>query len=175
VETACHPTLDLLAVTVRGRVPVAFEFPYGSPAMNAADWDHPQSHSSEATASGAERMEIARQLDGDRYSVAVAWHTSAAMNREGPHRFVLQPAENRLDFVCAFRRSGQGPSSPPGAAETLAASREKWSEFWSTGGLVDLSAASDPRVRELERRIVLSQYLTAIQCAGSLPPRAGPK
>jgi hypothetical protein len=64
VETACHPTLDLLAVTVRGRVPVAFEFPYGSPAMNAADWHHPQSHSSEATASGAERMEIARQLGG---------------------------------------------------------------------------------------------------------------
>lgn len=171
VETACHPTLDLLAVTVRGRVPVAFEFPYGSPAMNAADWEHPRNHSSTVTASGPGRMEIARRLDGDRYSVAVTWHTSAAMNREGPHRFVLQPAEDQLDFVCAFRRPDQRPSPPPGPDETLAASREKWSGFWSTGGAVDLSAASDPRARELERRIVLSQYLTAIQCAGSLPPQ----
>jgi hypothetical protein len=36
---------------------------------------------------------------------------------------------------------------------------------------VDLSGSRDPRWRELERRIVLSQYLTAIQCAGSLPPQ----
>src|SRR6185369_16817391 len=33
-----------------------------------------------------------------------------------------------------------------------------------------LSASRDPRWKELERRIVLSQYLTAIQCGGSLPP-----
>ena len=40
-----------------------------------------------------------------------------------------------------------------------------------TGGAIDLSGARDPRWRELERRIVLSQYLTAIQCAGDLPPQ----
>ena len=34
-----------------------------------------------------------------------------------------------------------------------------------------MSGSQDPRWRELERRIVLSQYLTAIQCAGSLPPQ----
>jgi hypothetical protein len=33
------------------------------------------------------------------------------------------------------------------------------------------SDLQDRRARELERRIVLSQYLTAIQCAGSLPPQ----
>jgi hypothetical protein len=36
---------------------------------------------------------------------------------------------------------------------------------------VDLSGSRDPRAMELERRIVLSQYQTAIQCAGSLPPQ----
>jgi hypothetical protein len=34
-----------------------------------------------------------------------------------------------------------------------------------------LSQSKDERWFELERRIVLSQYLTAIQCAGSLPPQ----
>jgi len=36
---------------------------------------------------------------------------------------------------------------------------------------VDLSGSSDPRAPELERRIVLSQYLTAINSAGSMPPQ----
>jgi hypothetical protein len=34
-----------------------------------------------------------------------------------------------------------------------------------------LAGSKDPRAAELERRIVLSQYLTAIQCAGSKPPQ----
>jgi hypothetical protein len=36
---------------------------------------------------------------------------------------------------------------------------------------MDLAGSTDPRAEELERRIVLSQYLTAVQCAGSLPPQ----
>ena len=34
-----------------------------------------------------------------------------------------------------------------------------------------MAGSSDCRAAELERRIVLSQYLTAIQCAGSMPPQ----
>src|SRR5260370_687626 len=32
VETCCHPTEDMIAVTVRGRIPVVFELPYGTGA-----------------------------------------------------------------------------------------------------------------------------------------------
>jgi hypothetical protein len=39
-----------------------------------------------------------------------------------------------------------------------------------TGGAVDFSECTDPRAFELERRVVLSQYLTRVQCSGSLPP-----
>jgi hypothetical protein len=59
----------------------------------------------------------------------------------------------------------------PAFGETRAAARSYWNSFWSTGGAIDLSASSDSRWRELERRIVLSQYLTAIQSAGSVPPQ----
>jgi hypothetical protein len=34
-----------------------------------------------------------------------------------------------------------------------------------------LIESRDPRARELERRVVLSQYLTAVNCSGSLPPQ----
>jgi hypothetical protein len=43
--------------------------------------------------------------------------------------------------------------------------------LWNRGLAVDFSGSSDPRAPELERRVVLSQYLTAVQCAGSLPPQ----
>jgi hypothetical protein len=45
-----------------------------------------------------------------------------------------------------------------------------WPEFWNSGGAVDFSECTDPRAPELERRVVLSQYLTKIQSSGSLPP-----
>jgi hypothetical protein len=50
----------------------------------------------------------------------------------------------------------------------LSAAAQHWSDFWSTGGAIELGG--DPRAAELERRIVLSQYLTAVNCAGSTPP-----
>ena len=53
----------------------------------------------------------------------------------------------------------------------LRRARTHWQNFWNSGAAIDLSAADDPRAHELERRIVLSQYLTAIQCSGSLPPQ----
>ena len=40
-----------------------------------------------------------------------------------------------------------------------------------TGGVIDLSGNTDPRAAELERRIVLSQYLMAVHDSGPLPPQ----
>nr|WP_217509147.1 hypothetical protein [Pseudarthrobacter sp. C4D7] len=58
----------------------------------------------------------------------------------------------------------------PGSS-VAAASASRWPRFWATGGAVELAATADPRAAELERRIVLSQYLTAVNCSGSLPPQ----
>ncbi|HXK03601.1 MAG TPA: glycoside hydrolase family 65 [Verrucomicrobiae bacterium] len=66
-------------------------------------------------------------------------------------------------FAVAFRDQGLDTAGPE---ETFSASAQHWARFWSTGAAIDLSPSP-----ELERRVVLSQYLTAIQCAGSLPPQ----
>ncbi|HWP40449.1 MAG TPA: hypothetical protein VNL70_05940, partial [Tepidisphaeraceae bacterium] len=73
-------------------------------------------------------------------------------------------------LVCAFSRErivGELPSPD----EAFELSRRFWRDFWTSGGAIDLSGSTDPRARELERRIVLSQYLTRVNCAGSLPPQ----
>lgn len=64
-----------------------------------------------------------------------------------------------------------GPAAPAAGSAVIAASRSGWPGFWKSGGAVDLSATADPRAAEIERRVVLSQYLTAINCSGSLPPQ----
>jgi hypothetical protein len=166
VETCCHPTLDLLAVRVNAPLPVIFEFPYGSPEINAADWSHPEKHTTTESI-GPDRCTLERNLDNDRYTVEIVWQSPATLKRQGPHRFQLAPQGGRLEFVAGFNAKQR----PPSAAETFTRSREHWSRFWSEGGSIDFSGARDPRAQELERRVVLSQYLTAIQCAGSLPPQ----
>jgi hypothetical protein len=74
-----------------------------------------------------------------------------------------------FEFVCLFTPQRHDGAIPDFVA-TRGAATAHWNRFWSTGGAVDLSGSRDSRWRELERRIVLSQYLTAIQCAGRYPP-----
>lgn len=47
-------------------------------------------------------------------------------------------------------------------------SAKRWESFWLSGGAVDLSGSADPRWFELERRIVLSQFILRT-CAGDWP------
>jgi len=46
-----------------------------------------------------------------------------------------------------------------------------WNRWWQQGAIVDFSQCTDPRAKELERRVVLSQYLTQVNCANHLPPQ----
>jgi len=73
-----------------------------------------------------------------------------------------------LSFVCAFS-AAPPPAALPAFEETKRACAARWEAFWTTDGVIDLSASTDPRWRELERRVVLSQYLMAAQSAGSWP------
>ena len=155
-----------------GRVGVRFEFPYGSPAMEAADWNHPDKHITKIGARGKDWVELHRALDNDTYAVRVDWEGSAELVVDGPHRFVLKPLQgnNRLGFTTHFSRTARIASGPT-VKTTFKASADHWRAFWSDGGCIELASSSDKRAEELERRIVLSQYLTAIQCSGKLPPQ----
>lgn len=184
VTTAVHPDLDLLAVRVEsslisaGRLAVRFAFPYGSTEMSAAEWEQPARHQSKLISQTANRAELRRVLDADEYFVALNWAGPATFVTDEPHSFLLARTQVRssseknssLEFVAAF--SPQPLSTTlPGVATTFAANAKHWQRFWTEGGAIELTGSRDARAPELERRIVLSQYLTAIQCAGSQPPQ----
>ena len=111
-----------------------------------------------------------RKLDNDTYHVAARWSAGSRLMQIERHKFLLMPSREKdaLDFVCEFAPK-EIEVRPPNFDQTRAAAAAHWKHFWTTGGAIDLSRQPGPARRELERRIVLSQYLTAIQCAGSLP------
>ena len=43
--------------------------------------------------------------------------------------------------------------------------------YWNSGGMIDFGKVKDKRAKELERRMILSLYLTKINCGGSSPPQ----
>lgn len=86
-------------------------------------------------------------------------------------RLTLEPGKtDTLSFVCAFSPTPL-PQKLPTADEAFAASRKQWPAYWKSGAAVDFSGSTDPRWKELERRVVLSQYLMKVNEAGSLPPQ----
>ncbi|MCM3900297.1 MAG: hypothetical protein ND866_01170, partial [Pyrinomonadaceae bacterium] len=178
VRTAVHPHLDLLAVSVEsrlideGRLAVRFDFPYGSPSMQAADWKQPDRHQTALIRNSNGRADLRRTLDRHEYFVALAWEGPARLVSVDTHSLLLggRGPGAHLGFVVGFSPRPLDLSLPKERA-TFAASADHWHSFWSEGGVVELADSKDPRALELERRVVLSQYLTAIQCAGSQPPQ----
>jgi hypothetical protein len=154
VRTCVHPTLDMLACEIDAPLKIVVAFPYGSPKMDAADWTKPQAHKTTG--------EIKRTLDSDSYFVSIRSKTEVRLERQSEHVFALHPAQNKLSFTILFEPLKTGAAHP----DCFAACAEHWARFWSTGASVEF-----PENRELERRAILSQYLTAIHCAGSLPPQ----
>jgi hypothetical protein len=178
VRTAVHPDADILAVSIesslitRDMLAVRFAFPYGSPTMQAADWRSPKRHRTEVVRHNRGVL-LRRRLDDDEYFALIDWAGVASLDdeEEGGHEFFLRAiGSSRLDFVAAFSPLSVG-GTPPDAAATFDASRKHWARFWGTGGAIELADSRDKRAPELERRVVLSQYLTAIQCSGKLPPQ----
>ena len=178
VETVCHPVLDAVSVRVvspliaTGRLAVEFRFPYGTGQATAADWTKPGAHTTVLTRPDPGEARFARRLDGDAYHASARWSPGGTLSETGPHAYVLEAARGAGSFGLTVAFTPAPVAEPlPAFEDASRAARGHWNRFWSTGGAIDLSRSADPRWKELERRIVLSQYLTAIQCAGRFPPQ----
>ncbi len=178
VETACHPEHDLIAFRIKSkllydkRIAIEIKFPYGSTnwGKNASDWVNDHKHFSEIIKNETNGLLIKRTLDSTIYYVAIKWN-NAELIRKTLHTFLLKikPSDN-FEFTVLFSEKIPQRNLPE-VSETIEASKYYWKNFWLTGGAIDFSESTDERANELERRVVLSRYLTAIQCGGYYPPQ----
>jgi len=185
VTTAIHPDRDAIAIRVEhdtdhdtdhgGVVAVRLAFPYGSQSWNnAADWSRPGDHTTALRAESDGAL-IRRHFDGasdPTYCVRLWTSAETRVQHEDDHAVIVSAATPVLELVAELTPGDTGKDLPAlGVDEVLEACRRHWTSFWERGAALDLAGSTDPRAAELERRAVLSQYLTAIQCSGSLPPQ----
>ena len=180
VRTVCHPGHDVIAVRIESRLlaagllAVRLGFPYGSAGWNAgADWTRPSSHRT-AVSRDDQRWVIRRSLDdAPCYTGVITASPGTRVTAYGEHELAVSTTAALLEVAVLL--SPDSRDSPadfsPGYPEVEQAASAHWPEFWSRGAAMDVTGSADPRATELQRRVILSQYLTAINCAGSLPPQ----
>ncbi len=179
VETSVHPERDIIIVRLRtallseGRAGVDLKFPGVGARLNPdpSDWANPEKHTTHELSRGAEGLSLTRQIDDTQYSVRVASDRELDIAAPGAHHYRLTaPGAIQMTLLVEFTQVA-GPRKLPLAEPAREAAAAWWQQYWKSGGVVDFTGSTDPRATELERRIVLSQYLAAVNGAGYMPPQ----
>jgi protein-glucosylgalactosylhydroxylysine glucosidase len=178
VTLYAHQQEDRIAARIEssliaeGRLKIGLNFPYGRDChvCPGYDWESPGKHRSELVVVSDHQASVKRTLDSTQYFVHVSW-SKGSVKEAKPHHFVLAPSQQEPAFEFTVLFSKEQKSADADFRTTEQSSIAQWKNFWTHGGAVDFSACTDPRAKELERRVILSQYLTKIQCSGSLPPQ----
>ncbi|WP_446685782.1 hypothetical protein [Miniimonas arenae] len=183
VTTVVHPEHDELAVRVERRSEhgtaeafgIELAFPYGSQSWGGSqDWESPHAHRTRVDAGNGSLVVVERVLDATTYHVVL--RSQAALEPVSEHGLRLVATGDAIELVARFCRGSSAAASTSaaqpshGVDEVIGASTRWWGRFWSSGAAISFDGTDDPRAAELERRIVLSQYLVAVNCAGSTPP-----
>lgn len=101
-----------------------------------------------------------------RYYTTVFMH-GGKLEALGPHRFALT---GEKVLALAIEYSPELPENRRNFFQIGFSSLLGWNTYWTQGGMVQLNQSKDPRALELERRIILSQYLLRVNYAGNFPP-----
>src|SRR5262245_17538052 len=176
VETAAHSKRDEAGVRIEspliadGRLVVRITFPYAASAFGPEyqDWNRPEAHETKLIRRGEDGADIERTLDATKYNVRMKWSPGAKLEETAKHEYRLSGVGQRIELTAWFAPRAIDEQCDS-VAQVQAASRDGWEKYWKTCGAIDLSGTDDPRAAELERRVVLSQYIMGAQEAGSLP------
>ena len=173
VQTVCDPALDMIGAHIvsDGKIAVDLRFPYptGGHCDDACDWTKDNLHSTVLVGKTANSATLKRTIDATVYYVTVRWEGKAKIKQTGKNRYQLVVGGKTLSLTCEY--SEQPSKADKTFAQVEAESKTYWEGYWKKGGMADFGACKDPRAKEMERRVVLSQYLLAIQDAGDTPPQ----
>ena len=182
VRTVCHPDKDMIGVCIEsellndGNMSIYLDFPYPDGRYfkhYIGRYDTISGHTSTFEKLAPNSVRIARTMDDPHYYATLDWTGPATFSRESEkaHTFLLQPRHtSTFSFTCCFSPEPVADVTEP-VASIERKSAASWEKYWRSGAAVDLSGSKDPRWLELERRIVLSQYLMRANESGLFPPQ----
>lgn len=181
VQTCCHPSSDTLAIKIKselfdkGLLEVGLSFPYGSPSITGSDWDACDRHETlmcekKGDYSGDMLLCYERRMDDAVYHVIMRSDSNMHIRQADRHEYHFSTlGSKKLSFTITF--SQECSDDIPSVIQTFKESGAGWHSFWNRTGIIDLHNSMDIRALELERRIILSQYQSAVQDCGLLPPQ----
>lgn len=173
VSTVCDPVQDMMAFRVesKGKIAIKLRFPYptGGHCDDACNWTSDDLHSTDLVKSTANSAVLKRTIGKTVYYVTLHWQGNVKINKKAKNYFVMDVKGGKIDFTCEFSESASAVSKTYASVESE--SNKYWNAYWKSGAIVDFSQCKDSRAKELERRVVLSQYLMAIQDGGDTPPQ----
>lgn len=180
VQTVASPSVDAVGVLVRtdafmnGSLSVFVDLAQEEYRFNSALKDS-QEHDTSVQVWG-QRAQIEQRLEGLVYYAGLEWMSERPVGKlesggANSQRFVVSVDEvNSLEL--SVRWSQTPDASVPGFEDVKAESGRWWREYWHTGAFVDCnSSTTDPRAKILQNRVLLSQYLMAVNAAGTDVPQ----
>ena len=179
VSTFCHPERAMIACRISsglintGRLAIEIRFPEADRGWkNTALWGDDNHHQSGILESDSGTAQLEHRQDSTHYILGLTYD-EGKLDKTAPHTYELSPApeDTIFSFTFEFEKTAETLLPDPDLTSIRGLAEEDWKTFWMTGGAVDFSACLDERAFELERRVLLSQYLMRIQCSGSLPPQ----
>lgn len=181
ITTLCHPERDELVYRLQSPlfaerrlgIRIAFPFPSVAFGKEPAVWNKVEGHHTEIMQNGQNKWLIKHQINDFVYYCHLQTSVEARLEKGRCHDYFLYPLSNDHDFTLfvEFVQDQNSISDKEDYTMVVRKNRLAWETFWKSGGAVDLSGSKDPRWKELERRIILSQYLTAIQSRQQYPPQ----
>lgn len=175
VITFCDQNTDKISVKVEselvkeGKLKVNIAFPepldiwkYGGNTFSEGEGQ------TEATQT-ENGLEIKSPVEGHNYQTLVNSSDEIKVGNKNYSSISLSP--DTEDGEWSFSVAYNSESAPDSFESSRTENIKAWESFWNSGGMMDFSEVTDERALELERRMILSMYLTKVNCGGSSFPQ----
>ena len=180
VKTWADPNSDTVAFLIESELlrlglGLFFDFPlpdrnkFNAPFVGV--FNDTSKHTTSLEHTSAQSATIKHTLDQTTYYTTITWEGNATVSGPAPgsHRYFLTTTSTKLRLMAAF--SSTPMPNVPTSQDVTTRSRDWWDSYWSQGAFIDLSATKSENAAELQRRIVISKYLLAVNSASDNPPQ----
>ena len=180
VDTVVDSKTDTVSFKIKseaialGLLRIALVFPKGFPSAMVnnppLEWDE-TGHTTRMIDQSNTSLSLERLRDDTHYYVTTHWSSGSVVKKQNAlHEFIFSSAKSNDTFEISVNYNLTHTQSPPSYTESKINTELFWKSYWNQGACVDFTGSTDPRAFELERRIILSEYLTAAQFKGEVPP-----
>lgn len=166
VKSVCHPQKDILGFQIKQQGDVCLNlfiaFPGSSPDISGADWEHCGKVMVEDMGN---YIIFTHSLEKITYKVILMSSAPITISDFHDDGYIL---DIPLDFTMTvgFYRENCVCPLDMEYSSLLAHAKCHWNGFWSQTVFPEIMFSND----KLTHRAILSLYLTAIQCSGTIPP-----